>query len=297
MFYWAGLCCNRVFAFGVRMAPYPYLLVNVFSASRFGGNPLAVFPDAQGLDDAEMLAIARQFNLSETIFAQADSESVAAVRIFTPGGELPFAGHPLLGCAEVLHRQRGLADAFTLRCEAGRIPLSRQRDGSWLLQANAASVRDAGLSRAQAAAMLGLAEHAVAAAPCWVSTGSEQLLVQASSREAVLAARPVPALFARDARLRPGRAVAYLWFLDNGVATVRLFFEQHGAVLEDPGTGSACANLGGLLALGGTRSQYYRLEQGDVIGRPNRLLLQIDAHGTVHVGGAVRHMAEGVFYG
>ena len=99
----------------LQMREYRFVLVNVFAESHFGGNPLAVFPQAQGLDDADMQAIARQFNLSETVFAFSATEAAAAVRIFTPAQELPLAGHPVIGCAWVLRQEYGLPDDFVLK--------------------------------------------------------------------------------------------------------------------------------------------------------------------------------------
>ena len=112
-----------------------------------------------------------------------------------------------------------------------------------------------------------------------------------------MAARPDPALFMQYATLGPGRTVAYLWSEQDGQATVRLLFEQDGQILEDPGTGSACANLGGLLASRGARNLRWQLDQGEVIQRPNRLYLQIDQAGQVSVGGQVRPVGHGVFNG
>ena len=159
----------------------------------------------------------------------------------------------------------------------------------------AATQREANVGRADAAAMLGLDEADIALAPVWVNAGSEQLLIRLSSRDAVLRARPVHALFTRHATLRPGRSVAYLWYQADGVATVRLFFEQQGSVIEDPGTGSACANLGGWCALNGVAPLSWRIEQGEAIQRPNVLYLDVAANGSVQVGGKVQAVAEGVF--
>jgi trans-2,3-dihydro-3-hydroxyanthranilate isomerase len=89
------------------MRTYPFVTLDVFTDTRFGGNPLAVFPDASGLSDADMQALAREFNLSETTFVlpPADPANTARVRIFTPAYELPFAGHPNVGTGYVLARQ------------------------------------------------------------------------------------------------------------------------------------------------------------------------------------------------
>ncbi|MCW3480558.1 PhzF family phenazine biosynthesis protein [Neisseriaceae bacterium JH1-16] len=276
------------------MTTYRYRLLNVFAEQPFGGNPLAVFPDARGLDDATMQLIARQFNLSETVFVFPSESADAALRIFTPSHELPFAGHPTLGSAAVLHAERGLADTFALETRAGVIPLEHA-DGVYTLSANAAARRSADLSRAAAAEMLGLDAADIAHEPEWVNAGSEQLLIRLSNRAAVLAARPDPVLFKQRATLRPGRSVAYLWYVEDNVATVRLFFEQLGAVIEDPGTGSACANLGGWCALNGLAPLAWRVEQGEAIDRPNVLYLSVDAAGQTRVGGRVVDVADGQF--
>lgn len=274
---------------------FDYQIVNVFAESRFGGNPLAVFTDARGLSDTDMQLIARQFNLSETVFLfPGDDDALASLRIFTPGAELPFAGHPTLGSAAVLHVLKQPGNAFTLRTRAGLIPIVLE-DGVFRLTAVAASQRAANLSFADAAAMLGLAEADIASAPVWVNAGSEQLLIQLASRDAVLQAQPVYEHFIRHATLRPGRSVAYLWHEENGVATVRLFFQQQGSLVEDPGTGSACANLGGWCALNGRAPLSWRIEQGAVISRPNVLYLDVNAAGVVQVGGRVVPIANGEF--
>jgi PhzF family phenazine biosynthesis protein len=113
---------------------HAFRLINVFTVGddRFSGNPLCVFEDARGLTDAQMQAIARQMNLSETTFVlPADHpEADARVRIFTPGFEMPFAGHPTLGTASVVGAGR---ERVTLEMKAGLVPVSR--DGaSWTLR-------------------------------------------------------------------------------------------------------------------------------------------------------------------
>jgi PhzF family phenazine biosynthesis protein len=147
-----------------------------------------------------MQALARQMNLSETVFVLPSTQADARLRIFTPAHELPFAGHPTLGAAAVLYRQRQLGESFTLETKRG--DSHPHQDGLFTLQANPARERAAADHRS-AAAMLRLPVDAIAAAPSWLDTGSEQLLIRPASAEAVLAARPDPALFARDACLRP----------------------------------------------------------------------------------------------
>ena len=105
------------------MRTIPFQVVNVFAETHFGGNPLAVIEDGHSLTDAEMQAIALQFNLSETTFILPSNHAAARVRIFTPDYEMPFAGHPTLGTAHVLHGLRGLGAQFSLEMQAGVIPL------------------------------------------------------------------------------------------------------------------------------------------------------------------------------
>src|SRR5262245_517125 len=109
------------------MPAYRFSLVDVFTETRFGGNQLAVFHDAQGLADDQMQAIAREMNFSESTFVlpPTDPAADARVRIFTPGRELPFAGHPVVGTSCVLARERGKRG---LRLELGIGPLDVQAD-------------------------------------------------------------------------------------------------------------------------------------------------------------------------
>lgn len=275
------------------MNNYSFQLVNVFTDSFYGGNPLAVFTDGRGLSDQDMQAIARQMNLSETVFLFPSDHADAALRIFTPAYELPFAGHPTLGSAFVVSRLRGLSDALRLQTQSGVIPV--KIDGNhFTLTANQPTQRAADFNKAEAAAMLRLSALDVAADPVWLNTGSEQLLIQLSSREAVLAAKPELERFYQLCGLNPKRHVAYLWHQANGVATVRLFFGDNGSIREDPGTGSACANLGGWCLLNGEPLPLvWRVEQGHQLQRLNRLSLEVSATGEIRVGGDVVFVGQG----
>lgn len=274
---------------------YRFKIVNVFAETPFGGNPLAVFVDAEGLDDVQMQLIARQMNLSETVFVLPSAIADARLRIFTPAYELPFAGHPVLGSAAVLHQERQLAENFVLETQAAPIPIQHAQ-GLYRLATRLHAAQPANLSQAEAAQMLSLSPAAIAADPEWVSTGSMQLLIQMTSREAVLNARTVPDLFFEKAAKNAGQAIAYLWHIADGVATVRLFFEQNGQIVEDPGTGSACANLGAWHVHHGQLPLRVRVEQGAVLQRPNVLHLNVTAEGEIHVAGAVMPVGEGVLH-
>src|SRR5690606_16087039 len=162
-------------------------------------------------------------NLSETTFVLPASApgNDARVRIFTPGFEMPFAGHPTLGTAAVIARG---AERVVLEMRAGQVPVTT--DGArWTLRA----------ARPPATR--------VVEAPLWVATGVEQLVIPMGSAELVRAARPVLALLERwGFSTARDEAMAYLWARTEDAWLVRFFFTSHGAVIEDPATGSACAN-------------------------------------------------------
>jgi len=286
------------------MRDYAFRIVNVFAESPLAGNPLCVFEDGRGLDDATLQALALQFNLSETTFVLPSSGATARVRIFTPTFEMPFAGHPTLGTAHVVRDLTGAGDALTLEMPAGDIPVSARGD-VWTLEANAPVHRPVTAPRAGLAAMLGLAETdlapAAAAPPLWVNAGSEQLVIPLASADAVRRAAPRP-----DLMLQHGsngvRAMAYVWARDPSRGTgeqgdpvvARFFFPKHGAVIEDPGTGSACANLGGwLLATHAPLPQRMAVHQGDAVGRPCRLGLEVTAGRAIRVSGRVVELGRG----
>src|SRR5512139_1485208 len=107
----------------VVMQTLKFRLVNVFAETPLGGNPLCVFEDGSGLDDATMQALALQFNLSETTFVLPSTVATAHVRIFTPTFEMPFAGHPTLGTAHVVRDLAGVGQRVTLQMKAGVIPV------------------------------------------------------------------------------------------------------------------------------------------------------------------------------
>jgi PhzF family phenazine biosynthesis protein len=287
------------------MRDYAFRIVNVFAESALAGNPLCVFEDGRDLDDATMQALALQFNLSETTFVLPSARATARVRIFTPTFEMPFAGHPTLGTAHVVRDLTRAGDAVTLEMRAGDIPVSAQGD-VWTLQAKAPTHRAPTASRAELATMLGLATDDLApeasAPPLWVDTGAEQLVIPLASADAVRRATPRPDLLLAYGG-NGARAMAYVWARDPargagdaGATPVvaRFFFPKHGAVIEDPGTGSACANLGGwLLATGAALPQRMAIQQGDVVGRPCHLGLEVTADRRIFVSGRVIELGRG----
>jgi PhzF family phenazine biosynthesis protein len=281
----------------VNVTSYAFRIINVFAEERLAGNPLAVFDDGRGLDDATMQALALQFNLSETTFILPSTRATARVRIFTPTFEMPFAGHPTLGTAHVVRALKG-GDAVTLEMRAGIIPV-RARGDEWTLHANAPRTRAVAASRDELAAMLGLEAPDIGGEPLFVDTGSEQLVVSLATVDAVRRCRPNADLLARHGSVTlPGggsRAMAYVWaeVAPDGVLA-RFFFPKHGAIIEDPGTGSACANLGGwLVATGAPRPRTLVIAQGDAVGRRCRLRLTVDAEGGIFVSGRVVELGRG----
>ena len=276
----------------MNVATYAFRIVNVFAETPLGGNPLAVFEDARGLDADTMQALALQFNLSETTFLLPSSCASATVRIFTPTFEMPFAGHPTLGSAHVVRDVRGSGDGVTLEMRAGVIPVRADGD-RWTLTANAPRHRAPAATRDDAAAMLGLARTDVCDGGLWVDTGSEQLVVPLASYGAVRRARPSATALERHAR-NDERALAYVFAREGDEVLARFFFLKHGAIVEDPGTGSACANLGGwLLATHAPLPQRLRVDQGEAVGRRCRLDLTVDADRAIHVGGRVVELGRG----
>lgn len=280
------------------MASYRFRLLNVFAETPLGGNPLAVFEDARGLDDATLQALARQFNLSETTFIlpATTPDATARVRIFTPDFEMPFAGHPTLGTAHVVRALLATGDTVKLEMPAGIIPVAAIGD-RWQLTANAAAVRPASSTHAQVAQALGLAVTDIAGEPLWVNTGSEQFVVPLVDIAAVRRCRPDTALLERYCH-NGQRAMVYVWASDDAGqrqhAEVRFFFPKGGATVEDPGTGSACANLGGYLLATGVKPPFsLTLLQGTQIDKPCVLALDVTADGDIRVGGRVFELGAG----
>jgi PhzF family phenazine biosynthesis protein len=253
---------------------------------------LCVFEDARGLDDATMQALALQFNLSETTFVFPSRGATAHVRIFTPTFEMPFAGHPTLGTAHVVRATREAGNAVTLEMKAGIIPVEAQGD-VWTLAANPPKHRKPQQSRAELAEMLGLDAVDLLDPPLWVNTGSDQLMIPLASLDAVRRAAPRQDVMLRTASTE-NRAMAYVFARDGERVLARFFFLQHGALVEDPGTGSACANLGGwLIATGVGLPRHFVVYQGEAVNRRCKLGLEITSDAQIRVSGRVIALARG----
>ncbi len=274
---------------------HAFRILNVFTidGDRFSGNPLCVFEDARGLSSEDMQNLARQMNLSETTFVlPATGDADAHVRIFTPGFEMPFAGHPTLGTASVVGAAK---QTVTLEMIAGTVRVTRDGDTWTLRAAKPPKTRPVDASRAELARMVGLPEDAVCDEPLWVDTGVEQLILPIATPGLVRAAKPVLELIERwGFSATRQEAMAYLFARGEPEWTVRFFFTSNGAVIEDPATGSACANLGGwLIARDPQRPIDVTLRQGDAISRPSRLGLGVKIDGGIYVTGAVIELGRG----
>jgi len=279
------------------MTSLRYRIVNVFTQGRdrLSGNPLCVFESGEGLDDTTMQALARQLNLSETTFILPSSRASAHVRIFTPRYEMAFAGHPTLGTAFVC-RALGLAgDSVTLEMKAGLIPVTAAGD-RFTLQANAPTWRELEMTRAELARALGLEAADVGERPLWVRAGTEQLIVPLTNEAAVRRALPRAGAFdSMPGQDGPGMAYVFAE-TGNGRLLSRFFFPQGSAILEDPATGSATANLGGFcLATGRALPCAFEISQGEYTGRPSTLFLKVEADRRILVSGDVIELGTGRF--
>jgi len=282
------------------MTRHAFRILNVFAESPLAGNALAVFESGRELSDEQMQALALQFNLSETTFIGPSAKATAKVRIFAPTFEMPFAGHPTLGTAHVVRSRFDCGDRLTLETNAGIIPLSAAGN-SWTLRANSPHTRVPTATSRELAQMLGIETEEVRERPLWVDTGSEQLVVRLRDPEAVLRCRPDPVLLAQHGSNGKRVGLVYVWAHEDVApdeqgerVVARFFFLKHGAVVEDPGTGSACANLGGWLVV--TKHELpisLSIAQGVLTGRKCKLFLRVDADGQIFVSGNVIEIGRG----
>lgn len=273
-----------------------YRILNVFTVNgaRLSGNPLAVVEDGHELDATQMQDIARQFNLAETTFILPSKRAAALVRIFTPAYEMPFAGHPTLGTAQVC-RALGLGgNQLGLEMRAGIIAVTSNGD-HWTLRAAAASSRLAELQPAEIAKLLGLEAGDIGFQPLWVKAGREQLVIPLTSEAAVRRVKPRIEVFEKLKSI-DGAGQVYV-FASTGAKKIlsRFFFTDGAAVREDPATGSACANLGAwFVAMGRRPPLAFEISQGDMVGRPSLLQLEVNTDNEVFVGGDVIEIGSGI---
>jgi trans-2,3-dihydro-3-hydroxyanthranilate isomerase len=279
---------------------------DVFTEARFGGNPLAVVFGAGALDGAAMQRLAREFNLSETVFVMGIDGETARIRIFTPGSELPFAGHPNVGAAVLLARRLGIAgERVLLDQTAGRVVARLARDGAGVvtgaeIEAPRPFTEIAPFSAEAAAACAGLPVSAIVArahAPLIGGCGNSIAFAELADEAALAAASPDAAAFRTHLPVSAATGLYLHAPLADGRRRGRMFGPLEG-IPEDPATGSANVGLAALLlrAAGGERIAL-EVEQGIEMGRPSRLAIRAwrDAESGLRaaVGGGVVPVSQG----
>jgi PhzF family phenazine biosynthesis protein len=224
------------------------------------------------------------------------------VRIFTPDFEMAFAGHPTLGTSHVVRALTGAGDMLSLEMQAGIVPVAAQGN-TWVLTAPTQGMpasTPTRMSQQQVAALFGLQESDLLESPLWVDTGAHHLMVPLKGADAVRRAQPQGAHVGDWEGSKTGRRCAYLFAWDGASGgreqvQARYFYATAGGgFAEDPGTGSACANLGGWLMVTGRKlPASLRVEQGAQVRRPCTLLLDVAAEGGIEVGGTVVELGRG----
>jgi trans-2,3-dihydro-3-hydroxyanthranilate isomerase len=277
-----------------------YLVYDVFTDRAFGGNPLAVIPDASGLVEGDLQRIAREFNLSETTFVYppGDQAHTARVRIFTPASELPFAGHPTVGTALALHDIGRAGDSQVLELGVGPIPVV-VADGRATFETRVPLAARPGPPVAQVADMLSLPKGALVAhahEPINASVGGEFLFVEVASEEDLAAAAPALGPI-RMATAAGSMAIGVYPYVRRGNAiSARLFAPEQG-ITEDPATGSAAAALAALLGRIDGISGAFTITQGVTMGRPSLIEAGVTVEDrqpvAVTVGGRAVPVMEG----
>ena len=272
-----------------------YVVADVFTDVPLAGNQLAVFTDGRGVDDETMQKLAREMNVSETVFVlPPEAGGHARIRIFTPATELPFAGHPVLGSAFVLGAPLQLGE-IRLETGSGVVPVTLEREGAriifgrmqqpipnWELFAQAEELQE----------LLGVRSQL----PVEVyDLGPHHVFLELASREEVAALEPD---FGALGRLTP---IGVNCFAGSGTSWKTRMFAPASGVAEDPATGSACGPLGIHLARHGRTEfgQEVEVSQGAEIGRPSTLYVRVDGSpekiDRVEVGGSAVVVARGEF--
>lgn len=267
----------------------PFYIVNVFAKTAWSGNPLAIVPDADHLDTATMQKIARQFNLSETVFICSTPDHAAQLRIFAPLYELAFAGHPTIGAAFWLHTHRHLDPPFVLKTanSSPEITFNCDQYGFTLTHYE---TRPCEIPRQTLAQMIGVTEPDLGEQPMWISLGGWQLMIPLNSAQAVHHAQPNLSYLSE---FGVDEQNLYIWHEADHQVTSRYFYQEACTCVEDPGTGSAAACLGAWAHHHGLTPIDWQITQAQAIDRPNYLHLSVDTQGVIYVGAQVVDVAHG----
>lgn len=292
-----------------------YVTLDVFTDQLFGGNPLAVVLDAAGLSTDQMQKIAIEFGYSETTFVlpPVEAEHTAHVRIFTPGGELPFAGHPNIGTAFALARQaetqgKTLPEILLFEEKAGLVPVRLERENGRVvraeLKAPEAITKRSRMIPETAALCLGLAPEDIRTdhhAPQIVSVGLPFLIVELASRDALR--RAYGEISAHRKFLASGGVNSVYAYTRNagesefekGSDIQGRMFSPLDGIAEDPATGSAtAAAVAFLSALQNGADLSLTFTQGVDMGRPSLLEARTD-NGSAYVAGSCIPVMDGFF--
>lgn len=288
------------------MKGHPFYVADVFAERKYAGNQLAIIRHAADISSEEMLHITREMNYSETTFILSDTPENGGyhVRIFTPGGEVPFAGHPTLGTAALIREiiTPDKPDRIILNLKIGQIPVDVIDNIYWMKQINPEFGKC--YSPDEISSVIGLSPSALTPdLPVqWVSTGLPTVIVPLKDLDSVK-------------KVKINRE-AYTTFINrNGPVLILIFTPKtlfpenhiHDRVLapcygveEDPATGSANGCLAGYLVknrvMGSATIENIRVEQGYQVNRPSLLLLTAQDHGKeveIRVGGKVLFTAQG----
>jgi trans-2,3-dihydro-3-hydroxyanthranilate isomerase len=274
------------------MPTFRYVVADVFTDVPLAGNQLAVFTDARAIPEEQLQRLARELNVSETVFVYpAAGEGHAAIRIFTPALELPFAGHPILGTAFVLAGPLQLVEIH-LECGAGVVPVRIERDGSRIVFGWMTQPPFSHEPYADADALLALLGIEASESPVELyRQGPQHVVVELASPEAVAGIRPD---FGALAALSPYGTACIA--RDGDTWKVRVFVPAHG-VPEDPATGSAAGPIALHLARHGRIAfgDEIEIRQGAEVGRPSTLYAVARSETDVEVGGSAVVVARGEF--
>jgi PhzF family phenazine biosynthesis protein len=288
------------------MPTYRFKQVDAFTSRAFFGNPVAVVAGADGLEAEEMQRIAAWTNLSETTFVLKPTVAQPAyrLRIFSPGRELPFAGHPTIGSCHAVLEARIVAPEggrLVQECGAGNLPLRVDGDGPgrWIYVETPQATFVADLAELRGIVSTALGRPiASSPAPTALRNGPTWLFVRFEDTTDVAALEPDMSLVAKLSREHSLTGVAAFAFVERGEFAIHIrCFAPSVGVPEDPVTGSANAALPAYLArhgLLGRTGREYLSTQGTELGRDGRVHVRVmDANGRAEIGGQVVTVVEG----
>ncbi|WP_371169813.1 PhzF family phenazine biosynthesis protein [Aliiroseovarius sp. 2305UL8-7] len=270
-----------------------FFVYDVFTETPFGGNQLAVLPDASGLGIEDIQKIAREFNFSETTFVlpPENAAHTARVRIFTPERELPFAGHPIVGTAVML-ADIGYDPDMVLELEVGPLP-AHASEGEASFVTDHALERKGHPAPDLVARAIGCSVDDIVQPPEIASLGGDFVYAQLRNRQVLSTLQANADAMREGVALFPGNHdfAIYAWVEHEGAIHARMFAPLDG-IPEDPATGSAAAPLAALLCQDRGCDQSLIIHQGDDMGRPSRIHLKAEP-GRVTVSGHAVQIMKG----